>query len=191
MHAGAIGPVRREVDLDHRIVEADQISEFPAYRRVGRKLDDALVIFREFELARRAQHAAALDAADFSDLEIEPGARNVGAGRREHALHGGARVGRAAHDLHRRAGPGIDQTDTQTVGVGMLLRRDHAGDRESRELLRLVLDALDLEPDHGETVDDRVERSIGVEMLFEPGDGEFHVLSLWLSVALPIGTAIV
>ena len=33
---------------------------------------------------------------------------------------------------------------------------------------------LDLEPDHGELVDDLVERRVGVEMLLQPGQGEFH-----------------
>jgi hypothetical protein len=28
-------------------------------------------------------------------------------------------------------------------------------------------------------------------MFFEPGEGEFHEQSLWLSVALPIGAAVV
>ena len=57
----------------------------------------------------------------------------------------------------------------------MLLGRDHARDGERREHLALVGDALDLEPDHGELVDDLVERLVGVEMLLEPGEGEFHL----------------
>ena len=40
--------------------------------------------------------------------------------------------------------------------------------------LAAVGDALDLEPDHGELVDDLVERLVGVEVLLEPGEGEFH-----------------
>ena len=40
--------------------------------------------------------------------------------------------------------------------------------------LRLVLDALDLEPDHGELVDELVERLVGVEVLLQPGEGELH-----------------
>ena len=33
---------------------------------------------------------------------------------------------------------------------------------------RLVLDALDFEPDHGELVGDLVQRTIGVEVFFQP-----------------------
>ena len=101
-------------------------------------------------------------------------AGNEGARRREHALHAGARIRRAAHHLDRIAGAGIDHADPQPVGVGMLLGLGDARDDERREQLGLVLDALDLEPDHGELVGDLAERMIGVEMLLEPAEGEFH-----------------
>ena len=57
---------------------------------------------------------------------------------------------------------------------GMLLGLDHAGDDERRELFALVLDALDLKPDHGQLVGDVAERPIGLQMLLEPGESEFH-----------------
>ncbi len=143
-------------------------------RRIVRQIDDALVVVGELELEFGDQHAAALDAADLADRERDVLARNVGAGRHEHALHAGARIGRAAHDLHRVARAGVDHADAQPVGVRMLLGRDHARDRERREQLGLVVDALDLEPDHGELVGERGDGCVGVEMLFEPGEGEFH-----------------
>src|SRR5207244_898518 len=114
------------------------------------------------------------DAADGADAECDLLARNVAAGRREHALHAGARVRRAAHDLHRLARTGVDDADAQPVGIGMLLRLDHARDGEGRERLRLVLDRLDLEPDHGEFGGELVERLVGVEVFAQPGEGEFH-----------------
>ena len=49
------------------------------------------------------------------------------------------------------------------------------------------VDALDLEPDHGELVDDRVERLLGVEVLLEPGEGEFHALNPPASVGKSSG----
>ena len=51
---------------------------------------------------------------------------------------------------------GIDHADAQPVRVGMLLGRDDLRDDERRERLGLVLDCLDLEPDHGQLVDDLV-----------------------------------
>ena len=40
--------------------------------------------------------------------------------------------------------------------------------------LGLVLDALDLEPDPRQRLDDLVERCPGVEVVLQPGEGEFH-----------------
>ena len=132
------------------------------------------MIVRDLQLERRHQHAAAFDAANGADAERDVLAGYERARRREHAHHAGARIGRAAHDLHRRTGAGVDHADAQPVGIGMLLGRDDAGDRERRERRRLVGDALDLEPDHGQAVDQRGERRVGRKMLLEPGQRELH-----------------
>ncbi len=132
------------------------------------------MIVGDLQLGFGHQHAAAFDVADLADAERDVLAGDEGARRREHAFHAGARIRRAAHDLDRLAVAGVDHADAQPVGIGMLLRLDDARDDERREQFRLVLDALDLEPDHGELVGDLAERVIGVEMLLEPGEGEFH-----------------
>ncbi len=174
VHAGAVRPVRRQIDLDHRIVEAGIARVARADRRIVRQLDDAFVVVGDFQLEFRHQHAAALDAADGADRERHVLAGDVGARRHEHALHAGARIRRAAHHLHRIARAGIDHADAQPVGIRMLLGLDHARNGERRELFAHVLDALDLEPDHGQLVGDLAESAVGVEMLLEPGEGEFH-----------------
>src|SRR5947209_3246894 len=56
----------------------------------------------------------------------------------------------------------------------MLLGRDHTRDRERRQQLRLVLEMLDLEPDHGELVGELLDRLVSVEMVLQPGQREFH-----------------
>ncbi len=100
-------------------------------------------------------------------------AGNIGPDRREHALHAGARVGRAAHDLQRLAA-GVDHADAQPVGVGVLFGLDDARDDETPAAARRVLHAFDLEADAGQRLDDLGERGLGVEVVFEPGEGEFH-----------------
>ena len=60
-------------------------------------------------------------------------------GRGEHALHAGARVGRAADDLDLLLA-GIDEADPQPVGVGVALGRDDRGDDERFERGAAVLD---------------------------------------------------
>ena len=174
MHAGAIRAVGGEVDLDQRVVEAGPLGVSLADGRVVRQVDDALVVIGQFHLGFRDQHAAAFDAADGADAERDLLAGNVRAGRGEHALHAGARIRRAAHDLHRIARAGIDDADAQTVGVRMLLRLDHPRDGERSEGHRLVLDGLDLEPAHGELVGKLFQRLVGVEVFAQPGEGEFH-----------------
>ena len=171
VHAGAVGPVGRELDLDHRVVEPRPFGVALADRRVGRQVDDAVVIVGELQLELRHQHAAALDAADVADRERHVLARDVGARRHEHALHAGARIGRAAHHLHRLARAGIDHAHAQPVGIRMLLGRDHARDGERREHLAPCPDALDLEPDHGELVGDLVRRVWCRDARLQPGRG--------------------
>jgi hypothetical protein len=47
----------------------------------------------------------------------------------------------------------------------MLLGRDHLRNGERLQRLRLVLDVLDLEPDHGELLGEPLQRLVGVEMV--------------------------
>ena len=66
VHGGAIGAVRRQVDLDHRVVEAGPLRVIGADRRLVGQLDDAFVIVGDLQLERGNQHAAAFHVADFA-----------------------------------------------------------------------------------------------------------------------------
>ena len=169
-----VGAVRREVDLDHRIVEPGIGREGGAERCVFRQIDDALVIVGNFELGLGDEHAVRFDAADHALAERDLLARNIASRRGEHAHHPGAGVRRAAHDLHRIAPAGVDDADAKPVGIRMLLRLDDARDGEGRERGPLVLDRLDLEADARQHRHDLVERGLGLEMILEPGQGELH-----------------
>ncbi len=70
VHAGAVRPVRRQIDLDHRIVEPGIFGVACADRRVVGQIDDAFVVVGDFQLEFRHQHAAALDAADGADRSV-------------------------------------------------------------------------------------------------------------------------
>ena len=172
--AERIRPVGRDGDVDHRIVEAGIDGIGLADRRILGQVDDALVIVGDAELALRQQHAVRFDAADDALLELHAGAGNIGAGRREDAGHAGAGIGGAADHLDLRAVAGIDDADAQAIGIGVLLGGEHLGQTEGGVLLGRVVDRLDLEPDHGELVDDAVERHRRIEMLLQPGEGELH-----------------
>ena len=69
---------------------------------------------------------------------------------------------------------GFDDADLEPVGVGMRLGLDDGSDDEAFILAARVVDALHLETDAGQRVDDLGERGRGVEVVFEPGEGEFH-----------------
>ena len=62
--AETVGPVRRDLDVDDRVVETQPIDVSGPDRRLRRDLDDAVVIVAEAEFIGRAQHAARGDAAD-------------------------------------------------------------------------------------------------------------------------------
>jgi hypothetical protein len=128
----------------------------------------------QLELADRAHHAAAFDAADCCDLEDQVASRNIGARRPEHSEHPGLGIGRSADHLDRIAGAGVDGQHLQLVGLGMTLCGQHPGDREWGKAVGGAHDPLDLEADCGQRLDDPVDAGIGLEMLLEPGQSEFH-----------------
>ena len=170
-----VGAVRRQVDVDDGVVEPGVGRIGDADRGVVGQFDDAVVILGKLQFRRRAQHAVGLDAADHAFLQGDLLAGDVRADGREHALHAGARIGRPANHLHRLS-PGVDDADAQPVGVRMRPGLDDAGGDEALELGARVLDPLDLKADAGERIDDFGEARRGVEMVPEPGEGEFHAL---------------
>ena len=174
--AEAIGAVRRDRDVEHRVVQAHELGEGRAHRGFGVELDDPFVLVAQPHLALGAEHPAALDAPDLRLLEDHAGAGDGGAGRGEDALHAGPRVGRAAHhlDLLRAR---IDHAEPELVGVRMLLRLDHVGHGEGCEIVAGAADLLHLEPDRGELGRELVERCIRLQMRLQPGEGELHALS--------------
>ncbi len=180
-----IGPVRRDRDLDDGIAKIHQFDIRLADRRIGREVDDALVIVGKAELALGEQHAVRFDAADDALLEVELRARDMRAGRRVDALHALARVRRTTHDLDRRALADIDLADAELVGVRVLRALRHVADDERRERFRLVLDAFDLEAAARQRLVDRLDRRGGFEMVLEPAERELH----WPSPPTSEGTS--
>ena len=119
--------------------------------RLGRQVDDAAMVLAELQLAAGAQHAVAVLAADLARLEVQVGAGDVAAGRREDALHAGARVGRAADDLDAR--PRRCRPCRRAAGRRWDAARPRPRSRP-RSLQRLgrVGRCLDLEAEHGQRV---------------------------------------
>jgi hypothetical protein len=92
--------VWRHRDIDDRIVEAGPSGIGRADRRIFGQLDDTVMLVAQLELAYRAHHPMALDAADCRHLERHVAARNISAGPARQRRDFGLRLCRRAHPPH-------------------------------------------------------------------------------------------
>ena len=169
----AVGTVRRHLDVEDGVAEADEARIGRADRRILRQFDDPFVIVAEAELVGRAQHAPRRDAADHGFLQHRAGARDDGAGGREDALHPGVGVRRPANHLNLPL-PGIDDTDLQPVGIRMRFRRHDRGHCKRFETSSAVLHTFQFMAEHREPFADDGKRRLGFEMFLQPGERRLH-----------------
>ena len=121
------------------------------------------------------------NAANLARLFIqrEIRARNPGAERRIDRLHPGMRIGRAADNLFG-AFKRLDRTDFQLVRIRVFFRPGDMRHGKGRQGFSRVVDMLNFKTGHGHRFNDLVDGGIGFQMLFQPGQGEFH----WLAPAI-------
>ena len=132
------------------------------------------MVLAERHLARAHQHAGGGDAAYLADFQRDAGARDERAGRGEHGMQAGARVGGTAYHVDLLAGAGIHAAHAQPVRVRMLHRFDDAGGAERSERSRAVGDAFDLQADAGQSRGQTIERRVRIQMVAQPGERELH-----------------
>ena len=176
-HARAVRAVGREFHLDDRVRQSRHIdiarADLTCEARV--EIEDAVAFRGEFEFGRRAQHAVRDDAAHRLLLQRDLRAGNIGAERGEHGQHAHARVRRPADDFHQRlARRDLDLAHAQPVGIGVLLGVDDTRNGECAKLGTRVLYPFDLKADGRQLGVDRLQGGGRVEMVFEPGQREFH-----------------
>ena len=158
VHAGAVRPVGREVDLDHRIVEPGPLRIGLADRRVGRQVDDALVVVGDLQSRLPDTSMPRLSTPRIvADAERDVLARDVGAGRRRtrpscRCAHWARRT-RPAPD--RRAPVSTMQTRSRSA-FGCCSAEITRAMVNGASALALSSTLLDLEPDHGQLVGDRL-----------------------------------
>jgi hypothetical protein len=151
-HAGqaqAVGAVGGQLDGEQGVVQAEVGADVGAHRGILGQRVEAGVILGEPELARRAQHAEGLDAAQLGLLDLELAGQDRTDHRAWH-LHAGGSVGRAADDLQQFAGAGVDLAQLELVGVGVLLGLDDLRHHDTAEGGRGRFGLLDLEAGHGQ-----------------------------------------
>ena len=179
-HAQRIGTVRGDLDVDHRIDRLGAMLGQPVGEPLAdlavRELDDAVMLVAQLQLAFRTHHPVAFHAADLADAQRHVDAGHIIAGLGQHDRDPRAGIRRAADDgLLALVGQHI--ADPQLVGIGVLFGVQNAGQREGGQLGRGVHDLLDLEAQIGQRLGDLVHIGRGIEMVFQPGEGEFHWFS--------------
>ena len=116
--------IRRQLEREQHVVECQVIANVLTQRRIKRQLQQAAVVFRQFEFTRRAQHALAFYTPQLTDFDEERFAIFTGW---QFSPHHGTRhldanpgIGRTANDVQQSTLPHIDLAHLQLVGVGML-----------------------------------------------------------------------
>ena len=170
--AQPVGPVRRDFEIDHGF-RAEQAGDRRPDRDFQRQLLDAVALIGQLQLRGRTQHAVGHHAAHRLLDQGHAQAGHIGA---DGGVDGGQarpRVRRAADDLFH-AIDGFDLADLQPVGVRVTLGRQDPGHGEGRQFGGGVENLLDLQPGHGHGLGDLMDVSLGFEVVFQPGEGEFH-----------------
>ena len=174
-------PIGGDGDIDNRVVHLRIIGKACADRGVGGQFDDAIMVVAKLQLARGAHHPVGFDAANGCFLQNHAICGNNSAFKAEDADQPGARIGRAAHDLHRAIAC-IDCQDLKLVCLRMPLCRQHLGDAETTQLFSWVLNPFNFQPNTVERIGHAMNIGIGIEVILQPGQGELHAPTPPLSV---------
>ena len=131
------------------------------------------MLVRQLQLALRSHHPLAFHTADLAHTQRDINPRHIIARLAQNHRDPRPRVGRAADNLlfalirHHPA-------DAQPVGIGMLGGLKHLGKREGSQFCDRVHHALDLKPEIGQRIEDLIQRRRRLQVIFQPGQGEFH-----------------
>ena len=172
-HRHAVREVGRELEQPHLVVENERVAQRRADLQRVVEHQQAAVIVRQTQLARRTQHPAALDATHLGDADLHA-ARQLGPRQRTRYLDPGGDVGCAADDLMRSRATDVHPAHRQLVGVRMALHLEHLRHHHLREGRRHRHALLHLESGHRQRMGECIagERRIGVGP--QPPFGEFH-----------------
>ena len=168
----AVGAVGGELDREQRVVEGEQVAHIATDLGGLGQGHEAAVIFRETQLAGRAQHAEGFDPAQLCRLDLDTRQARTHAGERH--LHAGCGIRRAADDLQQLALPGIHLAHLELVGAGVALRLDDARDDHACEGRRSGSRLLDLQPGHGQRVPERLAVELRIDQRPQPVFRELH-----------------
>ncbi len=179
LHAHAVAAVRRQVDVEDRVLERERFDEGRAGARLGRKLHEAGRVLGKAELAGRAEHPERLHAPQLRLADLQA-ARQLRTDGRERRLHARARVRRAADDL-QGLGPRAHTAHAERVGVRVLHPLDDLAHHDARQRRRRRFDGLDLEARHREARGEVLRLGRDAQPILQPVDRDAHGRSAPLS----------
>ena len=180
-HRQAIGTVRCDLEVEHRVGHLHVLRERHTNGRVFGQDHDAIMTVADAELTLGAVHATAGHTAQLRLLD-----REVARQRRAH--HGcndmvaSIEVLRAADDLQRLrvsiginiAGTHVDLGDPQMIGVGMRRLLEHLGSDDILERIADLVDAFNTRARQIEAIAERLEVGRHVNVLVKPLERNFH-----------------
>ncbi len=162
--AQAVGPVRRQINLDHIIVQRQIISNIGSHRRVGRQFHQAFGIFCQTQLFFGTQHTERFDAAQFRLIDFEI----AGQYRTDQCCRNfqtDPNICSSANDLQRFGLTNLDLADSQSIGIGMRLHRQNFANHDSAKIGRRRRHRIDLETGHCQLPDQFRRRNRRIDQL--------------------------
>ena len=172
----AVGAVRGNLQVEHRIGEAHEIGDGLADLRIFGKHPNALMVGAHAQFALRAAHAHRGHAAKLRLLDFEIAGKHR-ANRRDGHFDAGGNVRGAAHDLNRLVAAHIHLHHMHVVGIGVVFTRlDIAHDHAVKRGTKLV-NALDARTRKVELVAERLNVRRHLDIIGKPLQRNFHCSS--------------
>jgi hypothetical protein len=172
--AQAVGPVRRDLELEHVGGDREHVGERRARLEVLGQDHDPGVLGADGDLVLGEDHPVGLHAAQLRAAELGPVGHDRARRGDGHDLPRGD-VGSAADDRPRVAVADRDRADGQPVGVWVALGRQHSPDAEVLERADAVGEhALHLRPGHRQPALERVRVEVRIAVVAQPEDGDPH-----------------
>ena len=143
-----MGQIRRQLEREQGVVKVQVLANILPWQRIAGQFQQAGMVRRQLQFARRTQHALALDATQLADLDQKRfpilTRWQLGADQRHRHLDADPRIGRTAHDVKQFGLTDIHLAHAQAIGVGVLhclpdLAHDNLGKgrRHGREVFNL------------------------------------------------------
>ena len=169
----AIAAVRRQLDVDDDVVEAQMLGQRLAHGSIRIQAHDAVRVLAQTQLAGRAQHALGLDAADAAAPDLVS-VRQPRPHQRHGRAHARVHVVRAAHHAQGFAAADIHRAQGQAIGLRVWGDLDHLRHHDFAHGRRQRCGAVHLETRGGELLDQGVGIHGRIGPFAQPLLADFH-----------------